>query len=144
MKYRDRLHKYYEEALLQDEAKFVEKYVHSVYNKAMGELLKTHKPRLTTIEALGKEIPYYVTQLQIYAETTPDAVPAVIAGLGGMQYGLDKENQKARRRIWTLYHPSDLTEEEDTEDNVIMNLGAITAEGDWEEDYGSDDQSYKA
>ena len=110
----------------------------------MGELLKTHKPRLTTIEALGKEIPYYVTQLQIYAETTPDAVPAVIAGLGGMQYGLEKENQKARRWIWTLYHPSDLTEEEDTEDNVIMNLGAITAEGDWEEDYGSDDQSYKA
>ena len=65
----------------------------------MGELLKMHKPRLTTIEALGKEIPYYVTQLQIYAETTPDAVPAVIAGLGGMQYGLDKENQKARRQI---------------------------------------------
>ena len=25
-----------------------------------------------------------------------------------------------------------------------MNLGAITAEGGWEEDYGSDDQSYKA
>ena len=60
-KYRDHLHKYYEEALLQDEVKFVEKYVHSVYNKAMGELLKTHKPCLTTIEALGKEIPYYVT-----------------------------------------------------------------------------------
>ena len=61
--YKDRLHKYYEEALLQDEVKFVEKYVYSVYNKVMGELLKTHKPRLTTIEALGKEIPYYVTQL---------------------------------------------------------------------------------
>ena len=63
----------------------------------VGELLRTHKPPLTTIEALGKEIPYYVTQLRIYAETTPDAAPAVIAGLGGMQYGLDKGNQKARR-----------------------------------------------
>ena len=68
-----------------------------MYNKVVGELLRTYKPPLTTIEALGKEILYYVTQLQIYAETTPDAEPAVIAGLGGMQYGLDKGNQKARR-----------------------------------------------
>ena len=109
----------------------------------MGELLRTHKPPLTTIEALGKEIPYYVTQLRIYAETTPDAAPAVIAGLGGMQYGLDKGSQKARRRIWTLYHPSDLVEEEGTEDTVTMDLGAITADGDWNEDYESDNQSYK-
>ena len=56
-----------------------------------------------------------------------------------MQYGLDKGNQKARRRIWTLYHPLDLIEEEDTDDTVIMDLGAITAEGDWNEDYGQDD-----
>ena len=60
-----------------------------------------------------------------------------------MQYGLDKGNQKARRRIWTLYHLSYLVEEEDTDDTVIMDLGAITAEGDWNEDYGSDNQPYK-
>ena len=57
---------------------------------------------------------------------------------------MNKENQKAWRRIWTLYHPSDLIEEEDTEDNVIMSMGAITAEGGREEDYRSDDQSYQA
>ena len=109
----------------------------------VGELLRMHKLPLTTIEALGKEIPYYVTQLWIYAETTPDAEPAVIAGLGGMRYGLDKGNQKAIKQIWPLYHPSDLVEEEDTDDTVIMDLGAITAEGDWNEDYRADDQSYK-
>ena len=77
----------------------------------MGKLLRTHKLPLTTIEALGKEIPYYVAQLRIYAETTPDAALAVIARLVGMIYGLDKGNQKARRRIWALYHPSDLVKE---------------------------------
>ena len=87
----------------------------------MEELLRMHRPALATIEALEKEIPYYVTQLRIYAETTPDAAPAVIAGLGGMRYGLDKGNQKARRRIWTLYHLLDLVEEEDTEDTLIMD-----------------------
>ena len=65
----------------------------------MGELLRMHRPPLATIEALGKEIPYYVTQLHVFAETTPDAAPAVTAGLGGMRYALDKENQPARRRI---------------------------------------------
>ena len=134
-RYKDRLHKYYEETLLQDEPKFIKKYVSSVYNKVMGRLLRTHKPPLTTIKALGKEIPYYVTQLRIYAETTLDVEPAVIAGLGGMQYGLDKGNQKARRRIWTLYHPSDLVEEEETDDTGIMDLGAITVEEDWREDH---------
>ena len=39
----------------------------------MGELLRTHRPPLATIEALEKEIPYYVTQLRIYAETRLDA-----------------------------------------------------------------------
>ena len=58
-RYKDRLHKYYEETLLQDEPKFIEKYVRSVYNNVMGRLLRTHKPPLTTIEALGKKIPYY-------------------------------------------------------------------------------------
>ena len=95
-RYKDRLHKYYEETLLQDESKFIEKYISSAYNKVIGRLLRTHKPPLTTIEALGKEIPYYVTQLRIYAETAPDAAPAVIAGIGSMRYGLDKGNQKAR------------------------------------------------
>ena len=36
--YKDRLHKYYEETLLQEEQKFVEKNVNSAYNKVMGEL----------------------------------------------------------------------------------------------------------
>ena len=69
------------------------KYVNSVYNKAMEELLRMHRPPLATIEALGKEIPYYVNQLRVYAETTPDTAPAFIAGLGGMRYGLDREDQ---------------------------------------------------
>ena len=127
--------------MLRVEPKFIKKYVCSVYNKVMGRLLRTHKPPLTTIKALGTDIPYYVTQLRIYAETTPDAAPAVIAGLGGMRYGLDKGNQKARRRIWDLYHPSDLVKGEDTDDTVITDLGAITAEGDWSGDYKSDSQS---
>ena len=92
--YKDRLHKYYEETRLGDETKFIEKYVCSVYNKVMGGLLRTHKPTLTTIEALEKEIPYYVTQLQIYAKTALDAARAVLAGIGCMRYGLDKGNQK--------------------------------------------------
>ena len=139
--YKDRLHKYYEETLLGDEPKFIKKYVCSVYNKVMGGLLRTHKPTLTTIEALEKEIPYYVTQLQIYAETAPDAAPAVIAGLGGMRYGLDKGNQKARERIWALYHPSDLVKGEDIDDIVTTDLGAIAAEGNWSGDYEADSQS---
>ena len=81
-KYKDWLHKYYEETLLQDKQQLVDKHVNSVYNKVMDELLRTHRLPLATIEALEKEILYYVTQLWIYAETTPDAAPAVIAGLG--------------------------------------------------------------
>ena len=99
----------------------MDKYVGSVYNKAMEELLRMARPPLATIEAWEKEIPYYVTKLWIYAETMPDAAPAVIAGLGGMRYGLDKGNQKARRRIWTLYHPLDLIEEGDTKDIALMD-----------------------
>ena len=37
----------------------------------------------------------------------------------------------------------ELTEEGDTEDTVIMELGAITAEKDWNEDYRSDDQLHE-
>ena len=70
----------------------------------------------------------------------PDVAPAIIAGLGGMQYGLDKEDQPTRRRIWTLYHPPDWTKEGDTKDTAIMELGAITAEKDCNEDYRADNQ----
>ena len=65
-----------------------------MYNKVLGELLMTHKPPLVTIESLEMEIPYYVTQLWIYAETTPDAEPATI---GGIRYGLDDGSQEVRR-----------------------------------------------
>ena len=41
--YKDRLCRYYEETLLQDEPKFVKKYTSSVYNKVLGKLLATHK-----------------------------------------------------------------------------------------------------
>ena len=108
----------------------------------MGRLLGTHKPPLVTIEALEREIPYYVTQMRIYAETTPDAAPEVIAGLGGMRYGLAEGSLKVRRRIWALYHPSDLVEEEDTNDPGIMGLNTLTAEGGWSEDYIVNGQSY--
>ena len=47
-----------------------------------------------------------------------------------MQYGLDKEDQSVKRRIWALYHPPGGTREGDTEDTAIMELGAITAEKD--------------
>ena len=133
-KYENRLRRYYEEALFHNKQQFVEKYTRSVYNKVLGELLMTHKPPLVTIKALETEILYYVTQLRIYAKTTPDAEPATIAGLGGMRYGLDDGSQEARRRIWTLYHPSDLVEEEETNDAMIMDIGAITVEEDWHEE----------
>ena len=68
-----------------------------MYNKVLGELLMTHKLPLVTIKALEMGIPYYITQLRIYAETTPDAEPATIAGLGGMQYRLDDRSQEAMR-----------------------------------------------
>ena len=93
----------------------------------MGELLRMHRPPLVTIKALGKEIPYYVNQLRVYAETALDAAPTVISRLGGMQYRLDKEDQSVRRRIWALYHPLGGAKEGDTEDTAIMELGAITA-----------------
>ena len=51
-KYKEQLHKYYEETLLQDEQPFVDKYVNSIYNKAMAELLRTHGLPLVTIKAL--------------------------------------------------------------------------------------------
>ena len=43
-RYKDQLHKYYEETLLQDKQKFVEKYINGVYNKVVEELLRTQKP----------------------------------------------------------------------------------------------------
>ena len=59
--------------------------------------METHKPPLVTIEALEKEIPYYVTQMRVYAEVTPDVAPEVIAGLGGMRYGITEGSLKVRR-----------------------------------------------
>ena len=50
-----------------------------MYNKVLGELLMMHKPPLATIKALKTEILYYANQLRIYAEITPDALPATIA-----------------------------------------------------------------
>ena len=59
-----------------------------------------------------------------------------------MRYGLAEGSLKVRRRIWALYHPSDLVKEEDTNDPGIMGLNALTAEGDWSEDYVVNGQSY--
>ena len=57
-----------------------------------------------------------------------------------MQYGLDKEDQSVRRRIWALYHAPRGIREGDTKSTVIMELGAITAEKDCNEEYRADDQ----
>ena len=54
---------------------------------------------------------------------------------------MDDGSQEARRQIWTLYHPSDLVEEEETNDAMIMDLGTITVEDNWSEEYELDDQS---
>ena len=49
--YKERLYKYYKETRLQDEPQFVRQYANSVYNKVLGELLRTHRQPLVTIEA---------------------------------------------------------------------------------------------
>ena len=103
--YESRVRRYYEKTPLKDEEQFIKKYTRSVYNKALGKLLTMHKLLLVTIESLKIEIQYYVTQLLIYAETTPDAEPATIAGLGGMRYGLDGERKETMRQMRALYHP---------------------------------------
>ena len=46
------------------------------------------------------------------------------------------------RRIWTLYLPSDPVREDETNDAMTMDIGTITVEEDWSEEYESDDQSY--
>ena len=97
--YKDRLCRYYEETLLRDEPKFVKKYTSSVYNKVLGTLLETHETPLVTIRDLEREIPYYITQIRAYAEVTPDAVPEVIAGLGGMRYGIKEGSLKVGKQI---------------------------------------------
>ena len=86
--YKNRLQSYYDEAHLQDEKQFVEVYTRGIYNKELRKLLMLHEPPLTSTESLKVAKQYYITQLLIYAETTPDAEPATIAGLGGMQYEL--------------------------------------------------------
>ena len=83
----------------------------------MGELLRTHRPPLATRPA-----------------------HEVIAGLVGMRYGLYKEDQSARRRIWALYHPLGWNREGDAKVTAIMELGAITAEKDCNEEYRADNQ----
>ena len=103
-----------------------------------------HKPLLVTIESLKTEIQYYVTQLLIYAETTPDAEPATITGLGGMRYGLDGRRQETMRQIRTLYHSLEPVKEDQANDTMTMDIGAITVEEDWSEESESDNQSYGA
>ena len=71
--------------------------------------METHEPPLVTIRDLEREIPYYVAQMRAYAEATPDAVPEVIAGLGGMRYGIKEGSLKVENKyepyithpIWT-------------------------------------------
>ena len=124
---------------LQDEEQFIEKYICSVYNKALGELLTLHKLLLVTIESLKTEIQYYITQLLIYAETTPDAEPATIAGLGGMRYRLDGRRQETMRQIRALYHPLEPVKEDEANDAVTID--PITILDDWSK---SDSQSTRA
>ena len=73
--------------------------------------METHEPPLVTIRDLEREIPYYVTQMRGYAEVNPDAVPEVIAGLGGMRYGIKEGSLKVGKQMRALYHPSDLDED---------------------------------
>ena len=93
-----------------------------------------HKPLLVTIESLNTEIQYNVTQLLIYAETTPDAEPVTIAGLGGMRYGLNGRRKEKMRQKWALYHPWEPVEEEEANNAVTRNTGAITKLHDWREE----------
>ena len=65
-----------------------------MYNKELRKLLLLHKPPLISIESLKEATQYYITQLWIYAETTPYAEPATIVGLGSMQYGLTGRRQE--------------------------------------------------
>ena len=125
-KYKNRLRRYYEETPLQDEKQFIEKYIRSVYNKALGKLLMMHNLPLATIESLKTATQYYITQLLIYAETTPDVELATIAGLGGMQYRLNGRRQETMRQIRALYHPLEPVKEDEANDTVTMNTGAIT------------------
>ena len=115
-----------------------------MYDKALEELLRMHKPLLVTIESLKTEIQYYVTQLLIYAETTPDAEPATIAGLGGMRYGLDGRRQETMRQIQALYHPWEPVKEKEANNTVTGNTGTITKLHDWREESKSDNQSVRA
>ena len=61
--------------------------------------METHKPPLVTIKDLEREIPYYIAQMRVYAEVTPDAVPEVIAGLGGMRYGIKERSLEVGKQI---------------------------------------------
>ena len=84
--YKTRLLRYFTEAGSQEEPTFIEKYMETVCNQGLKELLKAHVPPVTTIETMDKAIQYYVEQLQGYIAATPDAKPRLLAGLGGMKY----------------------------------------------------------
>ena len=73
---------------------------------------------------------YYITQLLIYAETTPDAEPAPIAGLGGMQYGLTGRRQETMRQIRALHQQLEPAGEDETNGLVTMEIGTITIDED--------------
>ena len=89
-----------------------------------------HEPPLTSIESLKVATQYYLMQLLIYAETIPDAEPATIAGLGGMQYGLMGRRQETMRQIRALHQQLEPAEEDDTNDPKALEIGAITIEED--------------
>ena len=89
-----------------------------------------NKPLLVTIKSLKTEIQYYITQLLIYAETTPDAEPVTIAGLGGMRYRLNGRRQETMRQIRALYHQLESVREDEANDTVAMEIGTITIKED--------------
>ena len=110
-----------------------------MYNKELRKLLLLHAPPLTAREPLKKAVQYYITQLLIYAETTLDAEPATIAGLGGMQYGLTGMRQETMRQIRALHQPLEPAEERETNDPEAMEIGALAIGGDRKEENEPDD-----
>ena len=131
--YENRLQRYYDKAHIEDEKQFVDTFIQGVYNKELRKLLLLHAPPLNTREPLKKAVQYYITQLLIYAETTLDAEPATIAGLGGMQYGLTGMRQETMRQIRALHQPLVPAEEKEMNNPEAMEIGALMI-GDRKED----------
>ena len=86
--YKTRLLRYFKEAEGQEEQVYIEKYMETVCNTGLRRLLETHIPPVSTIKTMDEMILYYVEQLWKYIEAMPDAKPKILAGLGGMRYGL--------------------------------------------------------